>query len=210
MKAKDLIIIVISALSLIILCISLKYIYSMHAWIFEDDTGDSESSMDGVFTHWEGKDIVVISGWIHEYNLYTAANENLDDAIAELLDNFWKNEASLFGAVPSENRTRSIENNTELSDGVKRMMVNKNVNISTTKYFYMDGERCILAFTINYTKDFKTYSFLNEWDEVSPWWDNTAWKNKAEYYQAGGLEYLNNSNYDMAIVGMHKCLEARG
>jgi hypothetical protein len=212
MKAKDLIIIVMSALSLIILCISLKYIYDTYIWHYEDidDTEDSKSTMDGVFSHWEGRDIVHINGWIYEYNLYTAANENLDDAITEILDNFWKNEASLFGAVPSENRTRSIENNTELSDGVKRMMTNRNVNISTTKYFYMDGEKCILNFTINYTRDFRTYSFLSEWDEVRPWWDNTAWENKAKYYQASGLEYLNNGDYDMAIVDTQKCLEAQG
>jgi hypothetical protein len=212
MKAKDIIIIVISALSLIILCISLKYTYDTYRWHYEDidDTGDSKSAMDGVFSHWEGRDIVYINRDIYEYNLYTATNENLDDAIAELLDNFWKNEASLFGAVPSENRTRSIENNTELSDGVKRMMGTKNVNISTTKYFYMEGERCMLTFTINYTRDFKTYSFLNEWDEVSPWWDNTAWENKAKYYQVNGLEYLNNGDYNMAIVNTQKYLRAWG
>jgi hypothetical protein len=188
MKVKSLIIIVMSALSLIILCISLKYTYSIHARIFKDNTEDSKSARNGVLTHWEGRDIVFINGEIYEYNLYTATNERLDDAVTEILDYFWKNEAPLFDAVYSVNRSDFIENNTALSDGVKRMMTHKNANISTTKYFHMVGGRCILTFIINYTKDFNTYSILNTWDEVSPWW-GSEWDSEDEDYQAGGLEY---------------------
>ena len=174
MKVKSLIIIVMSALSLIILC-------SIHARIFKDYTEDSKSARNEVLTHWEGRDIVFINGEIYEYNLYTATNERLDDAVTEILDYFWENEAPLFDAVYSVNRSDFIENNTALSDDVKRMMTHKNVNISTTKYFYVDRGRFILNFTINYTKDFNTYSILNTWDEASPWW-GSEWDSEDEDY----------------------------
>jgi len=124
---------------------------------------------DNDFFEWKGMDIVVIFGDVYEYNLYRSENNRIDDAIDEILEYFWEVEASLYNANFSVNRGYVLENNTSLSNGVRRMMQNRNANISTTKYFTVEDGRVVLRFTVNWTSDFITYSIIHTWDEVRAW-----------------------------------------
>jgi hypothetical protein len=118
---------------------------------------------------WEATDSVVISNKIYEYELYSVSDKDLDAAVPQLVADFWGNDGDWHDASFSRNRSTVYANNTGLSTDVKRMMTEMKVNISTTKYFLIDGDRYFLYFTVNYTKDFKTFSTWVSWDEINPW-----------------------------------------
>ena len=122
-------------------------------------------------TQWIGRDIVDVygDGRIFEYNLYRAININ-DAVILDILNNFWKNDTLTHGASLVLNELFIDENNTELANGVKQMMIHNNANISTNLHFetLLPG-LAIMYFTINFTIDFETYSLWQTFNLVRPW-----------------------------------------
>jgi hypothetical protein len=108
-----------------------------------------------IWDYWKATDSVVIGDKIHEYELYSINNNNLDSAVLQLIENFWEYDGDSHDATFSRNRSTVYSNNTGLSPDVKRMMNTMKVNISTTKYFLIDSGRCFLYFTVNYYKRFR-------------------------------------------------------
>jgi hypothetical protein len=120
--------------------------------------------------YWEATDHVVIDDTIYEYELYSIHNKNLDAAIDLLVDNFWDYEGEYLDVTFSRNRSAFYNDNTDsLSPDEKRMLEEMKVNIATTRYFFIEGDRCFLYFTVIYTKNFRTYSTWVTWDEINPW-----------------------------------------
>ena len=106
-------------------------------------------------------DTLFICGRFYEYNLYNVDVEGLEEAVNNLIADFWKNKAPAEKGVFSKNRCWLIEKNLSLHRSVKEMMKNEKANISTTKFYKQKDGKHTLNYIVNFTNDYEKYSILN-------------------------------------------------